>query len=131
MTTPEKRNPAGGRGRFKHHSRRDWRGDCNNLRALYGSSNRLPDNWRGRLDPASYYPRYVQKLTKPNAQGWAQGVCPFHEDRTASMSVQLVGSRGCWRCFAGCGAGDLVGFEQKRTGAGFKEAVAALLRERA
>ena len=54
--------------------------------------------------------------------------CPFHEDRNASLSVKVVDARGHWRCFAGCGAGDLVAFHMRRTGKAFQEAVADLLR---
>lgn len=87
-------------------------------------------DWRDRLpDPASYYSAHVVKLSRPNATGWAQGRCPFHDDGSASLSVQVTDSRGGWRCFAGCGGGDLVGFHMRRTGKPFKEAVADLLRE--
>lgn len=92
---------------------------------------RLPVNWRDRLPCAdAYYRERIPKLTKSNAQGWAQGVCPFHDDRTASISVNVADSGG-WRCFAGCGSGDLVSFHSRITGKSFKEAVAELLRLRA
>lgn len=102
------------------------------LRGLYGrnKSRRLPDDWRDRLpDPASYYGQHVAKLGRPNASGWAQGVCPFHDDHNASLSVNLDG--GHFRCFA-CGEhGDMVTFHRKRTGLQFREAVAELLGVRA
>jgi hypothetical protein len=113
------------------------------LRALYGNrkatasrkgwqSSRLPENWRDRLpDPASYYRAHVYKLSRPNATGWAQGACPFHEDGNASLSVHATDARGGWRCFAGCGHGDLLAFHQRRTGLGFRDAVADLLMWRA
>ena len=104
------------------------------LRALYGKANstgssaRLPDNWRDRLpDPASYYAEQVAKLGKRNGEGWAQGRCPFHDDRDASMSVNLAGSRGCWKCFAGCGSGDMVAFHMRLRGVAFAEAVRDLV----
>ena len=98
------------------------------LRALYGrghgTSARTPDNWRDRMpDPATYYAEHVAKLGKRNGTGWAQGRCPFHDDRDASLSVNLDGSRGCWKCFAGCGAGDLVAFHMRLRGVPFVEAV--------
>lgn len=100
-------------------------------RQLYGSrsaSTRIPDTWRERLpDPASYYAQHVAKLTKPNATGWAQGQCPFHEDRNASLSVHVASVKGQWRCFASCGGGDLVGFHMRRTGLDFKAAVRDLI----
>lgn len=88
----------------------------------------LPDDWRERLpSPSSYYKRHVEKLAPVNSTGWAQGCCPFHEDRVASISVQLNGARGNWHCFAGCGAGDMVEFHQRATGLPFVRAVRDLL----
>ena len=90
---------------------------------------RLTHNWRGRLpDPASYYAGSIPTLGRPNAQGWAQGQCPFHEYRDASLSVQTQSGWGGWRCFAGCGKGDLVSFHQRRIGKEFADAVLDLLR---
>lgn len=103
----------------------------NALGQLYGKPRKaayLPRDWRNRLpDPASYYAQHVQKLTKPNATGWAQGRCPFHEDHNASLSVHVTGERGHWRCFASCGGGDLVGFHQRITGLDFVAAVRDLI----
>ena len=66
----------------------------------------LPRNWRDRLpEPAAYYVRHVEKLSKPNVTGWAQGRCPFHDDSNASLSVNVGDARGGWRCFASCGGG--------------------------
>ena len=103
-------------------------------RALYGRNNpsgssaRLPANWRDRLpDPVSYYSDKVAKLGKRNGDGWAQGRCPFHDDRDASLSVNLAGLRGCWKCFAGCGAGDMVAFHMRLRSLPFAEAVRELV----
>ena len=96
------------------------------------SNVRLPANWRDRLpDPGAYYRQHIAKLSKANALGWAQGACPFHDDRHASLSVNVTGARGAWRCFASCGGGDLIGFAMRLTGMSFSEAVADLLRWRA
>lgn len=99
------------------------------MRSLYGKSpKRLPDNWRDRLpDPDRYYRQHVAKLGKANATGWATGRCPFHEDGIASLSVNLRDARGGWRCFAGCGGGDLVSFHMRRTGQPFADAARELL----
>ena len=106
----------------------DGRQAAASLRALYRGKGRLPENWRDRLpDPASYYARHVERLGSPNAQGWAQGRCPFHEDTHESLSVHLSSPRGGWRCFAGCGAGDLVSFHMRRTGLAFADAARDLL----
>ena len=92
------------------------------------SGARLPANWRDRLpDPAIYYAQHLDKLTKPNATGWAQARCPFHDDHNASLSVHVDSERGHWRCFAACGGGDLVGFHMRITGSTFVEAVRDLI----
>lgn len=89
---------------------------------------RLPRNWRTRLpDPETYYRARVTKLGPRHGNGWAQGRCPFHDDRNASLSVRLDGERGHWRCFAGCGCGDLVSFHMRLTSATFVEAVRDML----
>lgn len=116
-----------------------------NLRGLYGQAKatgsmperkgwrdnpRVPADWRDRLpDPAAYYARHLPKLGRPNAEGWAQARCPFHEDGTASLSVNVTNPRG-WKCFAGCGSGDLVSFHMRLHGLSFVQAREALLKER-
>jgi hypothetical protein len=105
------------------------------LELLYGRRDRpgrLPESWRNRLpDPASYYTAHVEKLTPPNAAGWASGRCPFHDDHNASLGVQLRDTRGGWRCHAQCGFGDLIAFHMRRTGLAFADAVRDLLGRRA
>lgn len=89
----------------------------------------VPKNWRERMpDPVSYYGKAIANLGNANALGWAQGACPFHEDKNASLSVHVTHERGGWRCFAGCGGGDLLGFHMKRTGQSFRDAVINLIR---
>ncbi len=89
----------------------------------------LPPAWRDRLPPPDvYYRVHVKRLGQPNESGNASGLCPFHPDTNASLSVQLIGSRGMFRCF-GCGArGDMIDFETRRTGLSFAEAVRSLMR---
>jgi len=115
-----------------------------NLRGLYGQPKatpsaparkgwtdnpRVPADWRERLpDPAAYYAKHLHKLTRPNGEGWAQSRCPFHDDKAASLSVHLSHPSGGWKCFAGCGGGDLLSFHMRITGQGFKEARADLLK---
>jgi hypothetical protein len=97
------------------------------VRRSRAPSNRLPSDWRKRLpDPARYYAQHVEKLGHPNSEGWASARCPFHEDRNASLSVKLRG-RGHWRCFAGCGHGDMVTFHERITSKAFKGTVRDLL----
>lgn len=89
------------------------------------TSSRLPHDWRHRLpSPATYYST-LDGLGRPNGSGWASVRCPFHEDRTASLSINL--QHGGWRCHAGCGSGDWLGFHMKLSGKAFAEAVRDLL----
>ncbi len=91
-------------------------------------STAIPQNWRDcQPDPATYYAAHVAKLSRPNATGWAQGTCPLHNDHNASLSVHVTESRGGWRCFAGCGGGDLVGFHMLLRGLDFTAAVRELI----
>ena len=124
---PVARKPAGMRDRAKRQTERAWREQLSTLKALYGNEPRLPTNWRERLPaPGDYYATRVRGLAH-DADGSARGVCPFHPDAGASLTVQL-GGRGRWHCEAGCGSGDLVDFERKRTGRGFNAAVYSLVR---
>lgn len=85
----------------------------------------LPIDWRRRLpEPEAYYRSHVAKMGRANRSSWAQGRCPFHEDHEASLSVNL--EHGGWRCFAGCGQGDLLAFHMRLTGRRFVDAVAEL-----
>lgn len=104
------------------------RRQCIALRGL-DRNDRIPPNWRERLpDPDEYYVRHVGKLTRPNGDGWAQGKCPLHDDHDASLSVQVIGRHGGWRCFAGCGKGDMVAFHMRLRGLDFKPAIRELVR---
>ena len=38
-------------------------------------------------------------------------LCPFHDDKTPSLSVST--EKGAWKCHAGCGAGGVLEFEAK------------------
>jgi DNA primase len=60
---------------------------------------------------------------KKNSQGWF-GLCPFHDDKTPSLSV--TPSKNEWHCF-GCGAGgDVIRFVEMFDRVNFKEAVRRL-----
>lgn len=115
-----------------------------NLRGLYGqpkatgsaperkdwrSNPEAPNDWRERLpDPAAYYARHLSKMTRPNAEGWAQARCPFHDDKAVSLSVHVTSPRGGWKCFTGCGSGDLVSFHMRLHGVPFPKARDELLK---
>lgn len=89
------------------------------------TSRRLPHDWRHRLpSPATYYAT-LAGLGRPNGSGWASAKCPFHEDRTASLSANM--QHGGWHCHAGCGSGDLICFHMRRTRAPFVDAVRDLI----
>lgn len=122
---PEKRNPPGGRACFNSRT-------GEGRQEKHSANRSLPNNWRDRLPPpAVYYGAVIERLSRPNATGWAQGKCPLHDDSNASLSVHVSDERGCWRCFAGCGGGDMVSFHMRRTGLAFREAVRDLLGVRA
>jgi DNA primase len=61
----------------------------------------------------------------PAGNGW-KGLCPFHPDRSPSLSIHN-GPRGVrWLCFAGCGGGDVIDFVCKLHRVGVGEAVRIL-----
>ena len=102
---------------------RQHRGHSNNQ---HGQLYRLPADWRERLpDPGAYYATHIERPTKANIVGWMQGRCPFHDDKHDSLSVNA--QHGGWRCFAGCGSGDMVSFHQRLSGKRFKAAVRDLI----
>lgn len=99
-----------------------------------GASARKPADQKGCrycLDdlpsPLDYYVRVLGKISALNKAGWAQAKCPFHQDRHASLSTRLSG-RGEWRCFAGCGSGDLISFHMRFRGLSFLAAIRDLTR---
>ena len=87
----------------------------------------LPRNWRDRLpDCENYYREHIDRLSGPNGNGFARGLCPFHDDHNPSLIVSVTG-RGLWKCFA-CGErGDLVRFHELVMGLPFTAAVRDLL----
>lgn len=94
----------------------------------WASNPSAPKDWRDRLPSAAdYYQAHLKRLTRPSPDGWAQACCPFHEDRAASLSVNLSSEKGGWKCFAGCGSGDLISFHMKLKGLTFVQARAELV----
>jgi len=88
----------------------------------------LPSNWPYMLpEPKQYFRRRIAELCSPNAIGWAQGKCPFHKDPAAAFCVNLRWDQPQWRCFGGCGSGNMVDFHMRMYGLDFSEAVAELL----
>lgn len=91
---------------------------------------RLP---RGRFrrdwlpDAATFYSGALDKLGKPNGNGWAMARCPFHDDTHASLSVNLRRGGGHFRCHACSAHGPgIVAFVAQRDGLDFEHACRAL-----
>lgn len=93
------------------------------LEKLYGSKN-TTKRFGGQFDrsclpdPLEYYREHLHRLRLRGQ--WADAVCPFHEDKQASLSVNT--NHGGWKCHAGCGSGDLLSFHERLTGQSFVEA---------
>lgn len=61
----------------------------------------------------------------PNANGWINCRCPFHEDRSPSFGIHL--ETGRWKCQASCGHGDAFDFHAREQGlSGFGPALRSL-----
>jgi putative DNA primase/helicase len=80
-----------------------------------------------RLSYENFYrTEFGDALGKPRGDE-IQALCPFHEDHSPSLSVNL--KTGLYNCFA-CGAkGDVFQFYQNRHGVDFKEALKALAQQ--
>jgi len=79
-----------------------------------------------RLDKAKFYQEFIPSL-KVNVKPEALGLCPFHDDKKPSMSVNL--KSGLFYCFA-CGTGgDVFTFYQRIYGVDFKTALKKLSEE--
>ena len=74
---------------------------------------------------ADYYSQNLPSLKKPNADGWAFAVCPFHADSAPSLRVNVL--TGQYRCMA-CSAhgGDVLAFHMAVNGLDFVSAAKAL-----
>ncbi|MBI4643653.1 MAG: hypothetical protein HY743_07975 [Deltaproteobacteria bacterium] len=84
-----------------------------------------PEVVKNALDFAAFYRFEVGEL-KPGTDGNHQALCPFHEDSTPSLSVNL--QTGLYLCF-GCQAkGDVFDFYRAKHGCDFQEALGELAR---
>jgi DNA primase len=79
---------------------------------------------RERSPIADVVAEYVQ--LRGAGGGSMKGLCPFHEEKTASF--QVTPARGLWYCFGCAEGGDVFGFIQKIEHIGFGEAVERLAR---
>lgn len=104
-------------------------------------------NWQGywlaildRLNPKKNKPRLTQTLDIEDAKqfpieqlypnqlrqfgGKLTGICPFHQEKTASF---FIFDNNHWFCFGACCAGgDAIDFQMRLKGYDFKEAVRSL-----
>jgi hypothetical protein len=96
---------------------------------IYQRTNSIKTTPRRKFDasllpsPLEYYGREFPNLkTEPR---WVQVSCCFHDDKTPSLSINLI--EGHFRCFA-CGAkgGDIIAFHKMRYGMSFIQAVTDL-----
>ncbi|MDA8171855.1 MAG: AAA family ATPase [Nitrospiraceae bacterium] len=76
-----------------------------------------------RLDIRAYYAGELPTL-KTNGNSQAQAPCPFHEDKTPSLSVNL--ETGAFHCFGCDKKGSVFDFYMERHGVDFHEARQAL-----
>jgi hypothetical protein len=70
------------------------------------------------IDFQAYYLKHVAKAKRSGDE--LTGLCPFHEDREQSFSVNI--RTGLWKCYAGCGGGNVVTFHARMQNIGTKEA---------
>src|ERR1017187_7538994 len=65
------------------------------------------------LDPASIRRYFETRLAGERFSSKSEVMvrCCFHEDRTASLSINM--EKGVWNWFAGCGEGGMISFEMK------------------
>jgi len=83
---------------------------------------RFMDELHSRISISELVGKKVALTRKGMGQFW--GLCPFHNEKTASFSVSE--DKGFYHCF-GCGAhGDIISFVQQTEGLSFPEAVEKL-----
>jgi DNA primase len=69
------------------------------------------------LDILDYY---NVKHKSANTDGWVRFQCPFHNDKSPSASISV--KNGGWKCFSGCGSGNLLDFVAKIENISLKQA---------
>jgi hypothetical protein len=98
-------------------------------RALYGRPH-SQDTQHGRFrrellpDPSDYYAEHLG-LNARGRTGWVSALCPFHDDKSPSLSVNL--NHGGFRCYA-CDerGGNVLDFHIRRYGLSFQVAAKGL-----
>jgi DNA primase len=85
-----------------------------------GASRDSLERLRAALNPLEVFREAVPSL-KQAGRRW-KGLCPFHNERTPSFTVDP--ERGFWHCFGSCNTGgDVFSFVMRRESLGFNEAV--------
>jgi hypothetical protein len=84
-----------------------------------------PEAVKNALDFQAFYTSEVGEL-KPDTKENYKAKCPFHEDDTPSLSVNL--ESGLFKCFGCQEKGDVFTFYQKKHGCDFREAMKKLSR---
>jgi hypothetical protein len=69
------------------------------------------ENRKMNFESEHFEKYYATRLSGQNLSRQSTVNCPLHEDRTASLSVNL--EKGVWTCHAGCGQGGMIEFEMK------------------
>lgn len=62
----------------------------------------VSDRIKAAISCYDFISRYVE------LQANGRGICPFHDDQVASLSVNQTDNY--WQCFAGCGTGSIIDF---------------------
>ena len=87
------------------------------IHPVYQNSSDKIDAIKAALSLTSLFAHYHVKQGKGN-QNYH---CPFHEDKKPSLSITNEGK--LWKCFAGCGSGDIFQFIQQIENCSFPEAI--------
>jgi hypothetical protein len=78
----------------------------------------------GQIPLEEYFLKYIQDA-KPDHNG-LNGLCPFHDDKKRSFSVNLKTSQ--WKCHAGCGEGNIISFHARVNGIDTRESYQDLVK---
>lgn len=61
----------------------------------------------------AYYKAELKLLSVSSSNVWAMALCPFHDDKIPSLSVNV--KHGGFKCFScGCAGGDILHFHAKK-----------------
>jgi hypothetical protein len=88
------------------------------IKSSEGSGKQLSSRIKDSISVLDFVSQYVELSTD------GRGLCPFHNDKRASFSVN--DEENYWHCFAGCGGGSVIDFWMKFKDCDFKSAVREL-----